>query len=138
MSDDHEMEQALRAALRRGDAFISKIFAEPSMLELEEFAARSRMTKGEVEGLCRQGELLVLEDRRGTSKLPEWQLGPDGRPLPAIRHLLAILEDKWAVYRFLMQHHPELDGQTGLDAIRAGKSVQAIATAQSLEISAFS
>jgi hypothetical protein len=96
------------------------------------------MMTGEVEGLCRQGELLVLEDRKGASKLPEWQLGSDGRPLSAIRHLLAILDGTWAVYRFLMQHHPELNGQTGLEAIKAGHSDEAIAAAQAIEKGNFS
>jgi hypothetical protein len=32
--------------------------------------------------------------------------------------LLNELGDAWAVYRFLLQHHPELDGAVGLDPAR--------------------
>jgi hypothetical protein len=41
-------------------------------------------------------------------------------------------DDAWAVYRFLMQRHPELDGLTGREALDQGKTEQAIEAAESI------
>jgi hypothetical protein len=38
----------------------------------------------------------------------------------------------WAVYRFLVQHHPELDGLTGRETLRRGKSAQALDVAEGI------
>jgi hypothetical protein len=111
---------------------VSTIFAEPAMLDLETFAARAGMTTEDVQDRWRRRELLMLESAKSGVRFPEWQLGPDGRPLPAIRALFGVLTHAWAVYRFLMQHHPELSGQTGLEAIMSGRSNQAVITARGI------
>jgi hypothetical protein len=36
----------------------------------------------------------------------------------------------WAVYRFLTQHHPELEGEVALSALRRGKVKKVLAAAE--------
>jgi hypothetical protein len=38
----------------------------------------------------------------------------------------------WAVYRFLVQRHPELNGLTGRDALACGRSAEALEVAESV------
>jgi hypothetical protein len=128
MSDD----RALREARLRGEALVSRILAEPAMLDLETFAARAGMTANDVKDRWGRREFLALESPNSGPRFPEWQLGPHGRPLPAIGALLGVLTQAWAVYRFLMQHHPELSGQTGLEAITSGRTDEAVITAQGI------
>src|SRR5690349_18433189 len=128
MSED----RAITEARIRGEALVSKIFAEPAMLDLETFAARTGMTAEDVQDRWKRRELLMLESANSGARFPEWQLGADGQPLPAIGALFGVLTHAWAVYRFLMQRHPELSGQTGLEAIKSGRSNEAVETAQGI------
>ena len=41
-------------------------------------------------------------------------------------------DSPWAVYRFLVQSHPELDGETGRDALRNGRTADVIEAAESV------
>ena len=41
-------------------------------------------------------------------------------------------DSPWAVYRFLVQSHPELDGETGRDALRKGRTADVIEAAESV------
>lgn len=132
MSDEEELEEAPREARLRGKALLVQLLAEPSMLELGAFAARAKMTEDEVKDRWIRREVLAISDQNGRPRFPEWQLSPEGRLPPAIGTLFAILEGEWAVYRFLTQHHNELDGQTGLEAIVSGRSDEAIETAQGI------
>ena len=43
-----------------------------------------------------------------------------------------MLGGAWAVYRFLVQPHGELDGLTGREALEHGRTKQAIAAAESI------
>ena len=38
----------------------------------------------------------------------------------------------WAVYRFLVQHHPELGGRTAREALRRGRSAEVLEVAESV------
>jgi hypothetical protein len=75
---------------------------------------------------------LAIDSPDGSPGFPEWQLYPDGHLPSAIGSLFAILGDSWALYRFLMQHHNELDGQSGLEALMSGHSEEALETAQGI------
>lgn len=132
MSDEDELDEALRKARLRGEASRARLLAEPWMLELREFAARAKMTEDEVRDRLARREVLAIDDPNGDPRFPAWQLGPDGLLPPAIGALFVILEHSFAVYRFLTQHHNELDGQTGLEAIMTGHSDEALETAQGI------
>lgn len=47
-------------------------------------------------------------------RFPEWQLGPDGLPIAALRELHDVLGEPWAAFRFLRRQHPEFGMRTGL------------------------
>jgi hypothetical protein len=65
--------------------------------------------------------------------------GDDGKPFEALPTLFERLGDSsWAVYRFLVQHHPELDGMTGREAVMRGFSARAVEVAESIACAAFS
>jgi hypothetical protein len=44
----------------------------------------------------------------------------------------------WTIYRFLLEEHGELDGRTGLDALRAGRIADVMATAETIGRGTFS
>jgi hypothetical protein len=77
--------------------------------------------------------VLGLEGAKRGFRFPRWQLGPDGKPFRVLPTLFERLgDDPWAVYRFLVQHHPELEGLTGREALERGESKQAIDAAESV------
>ena len=56
-----------------------------------------------------------------------------GKPFAALPTLFDRLGDSpWAVYRFLVQSHPELDGETGRDALQKGRTAEVIEAAESV------
>jgi threonine dehydrogenase-like Zn-dependent dehydrogenase len=77
--------------------------------------------------------ILGLEGAKRGFRFPHWQVGPNGKPFDALPDLFKRLgDDAWAVYRFLVQRHPELDGLTGREALQQGKTEQAIEAAESV------
>ncbi|MGG2362632.1 hypothetical protein ACE4Z5_27370, partial [Salmonella enterica] len=67
-------------------------------------------------------QVLGLEGARRGYRFPRWQITRDGKPFAALPVLFDRLGNSpWAVYRFLVQHHPELDGLTGREALQRGK-----------------
>ena len=61
-----------------------------------------------------------------------------GGLLPEPSHPFDLLGgDSWTVYRFLTQHHPELEGDTALSALQRGK-VEKVLTAAKNTAGAFS
>jgi hypothetical protein len=60
-------------------------------------------------------------------------VGPNGKPFSVLPELFERLGgDAWAVYRFLVQHQPELDGLTGREALQQGLIKEAIEAAESV------
>ena len=58
---------------------------------------------------------------------------PAGGLLPELPRLFDLLAgDSWTVYRFLTQHHPELDGDAPLSALQRGKVNQVLAAAENI------
>ena len=83
-------------------------------------------------------EVLGLELAKRGIRYPAWQVVEHQQLLPALPRLFGILsDDPWTVYRFLLQHHPELEGARALDALRRGRIDQVIATAESVASGAF-
>lgn len=115
---DDRLAAAMDRAETRGDGLLGKLFDDPEMLNSESMARRLGITRETVNAMRHDGRLLGLEGARRGVRYPAWQLDNDGRLLKIMPALLDELGDAWAVYRFVLQHHPELDGATGLNAAR--------------------
>jgi hypothetical protein len=127
-----DLKNALAAARQRGRGRVAEILSADDMLSADALAALLGTTRVTVNTKRQNHQLLGLEGAKRGYRFPAWQIGPDGKPFSAIPHLFRRLGgDPWAVYRFLVQHHPELDGLTGHEALRRGKAKQAIASAES-------
>lgn len=103
------------------------------MLSAEQFAKLIGTSRVTVNAKRLNRQILGLDGAKRGYRFPDWQIGDDGKPLQALSGLFARLGDSaWAVYRFLVQHHPELDGLTGLAALKRGKSTQALDAADGI------
>jgi hypothetical protein len=83
-------------------------------------------------------QLLALDGAKRGYRFPAWQVGDDGKPFAALPGLFERLGGgAWAVYRFLVQHHPELEGLTGREALRRGRTASALDVAESISRGTF-
>lgn len=115
------LEQALSEARKRGDNRLAAILDGPEMLTAQQMAELLRATPEKVEEMRLSGELLSLSGAGKGRRFPKWQIGDDGKPFPELAKLHEILTTPFAVYRFLLQHHPELGGDDALSWIQAGR-----------------
>jgi hypothetical protein len=115
---DERLAGAMERAEARGDVLIGKLFDDSEMLNSDGMARRLGITRETVNAMRHDGRLLGLEGARRGIRYPAWQLDSNGHLLRIMPELLNELGDAWAVYRFLLQHHPELDGAVGLDLAR--------------------
>lgn len=125
----NEVASGLDQARKRGDAIRDRILSGAEMLDIIQF---SRLVEGSPEGVekLRKAHQVLALNGVGGLRFPTWQLGPDRRPYEAIPTLFEKLgQEPWAVYRFLTQHHPELSGLTGREALRRGEQQKAIEAA---------
>jgi hypothetical protein len=130
---DAGLENALTAARARGRSRVAEILSGDDMLSADDFAALLGTTRMTVNAKRQNRQVLGLEGATRGFRFPHWQIGTDGKPFSALPILFDRLgNDPWAVYRFLVQHHPELDGLTGRDALWQGKTDDAIAAAESI------
>lgn len=133
---DRDVPPALRAALAeaydRGDEAAARILRQADMLSSNEVARRLGVTRETINQWRRKGNLLGLEgDARGM-RYPEWQIA-GGRRMRSLRELAGFFgNDPWALYRFLVARHDALDGETGVEAMRAGRSEEVLALAESM------
>jgi hypothetical protein len=115
-------EAALSAARERGRHRVAEILSGPEMLSAHEFAELIGTSRVTVNARRQARQVLGLEGAKRGYRFPEWQVGEDGRPFAALPELFGRLGDSpWSVYRFLVQHHPELGGLTGREALRRGR-----------------
>ena len=116
-----EAEAALERARERGRHRVAEILERPEMLNAETFGARLGLSRVAVNDRRQKHEVLGLEGAKRGIKYPEWQIGEDGKPFDALPALFERLGDNpWAVYRFLVQHHGELEGRTAIEGLRQG------------------
>jgi hypothetical protein len=130
--DEDDLEAALAAARDRGRVRVAEILAGPEMLAGDAFAALVGASRVTVNSWRRNRQVLALEGAKRGYRFPAWQVGDDGKPFAALPALFDRLGGAWAVYRFLVQHHAELDGQTGREALRRGRAAQALEAAESV------
>jgi nucleoid DNA-binding protein len=127
-----DLNAALEAARSRGRERVAAILSGEGMLSAEEFGKLIGVSRVTVNQKRQRREVLALEGARRGFRFPEWQIGEDGKPFSELPDLFDRLGGSpWAVYRFLVQHHPELDGLTGVEALRRGQTTQVIDAAES-------
>ena len=103
------------------------------MLSADNLARLLGTTRATINTKRQNRQLLGLEGATRGFRFPSWQIGEDGKPFAALPMLFDRLGDSpWAVYRFLVQSHPELDGETGRDALRKGRTADVIEAAESV------
>jgi hypothetical protein len=135
---DDELEQALTAARARGRHRAAEILAGEEMLSADAFAELLGVSRVTVNAKRQKHEVLALEGARRGFRFPAWQLDENGRPFAALPQIFDRLGDSpWTVYRFLVQQHSELDGQSALDALRRGRDDEVFAVAESVARGAF-
>jgi nucleoid DNA-binding protein len=131
-NSDDELNAALEAARSRGSGRVASILAREDMLSAEEFGKLIGVSRVTVNQKRQRREVLALEGARRGFRFPEWQIGENGKPFGALPELFDRLGgDPWEVYRFLVQHHPELGGLTGMEALRRGRVTEVIDAAES-------
>ena len=130
---DEDLQHALAAARERGQHRVAEILSSNDMLSGEAFASLLKTTRMTINTKRKKRQVLALERVIRGFRYPQWQIGQDGKPFSALPKLFERLgNDSWAVYRFLAQHHPELDGLTGREALQRGMTSKAIEVAESV------
>jgi len=128
-----DLDRSLAAARERGSKRAAEVVSGEDMLTANEMARLLGTTRMTINTKRRSHLLLGLEGATRGFRFPRWQIGEDGKPFAALPALFDRLGgNPWSVYRFLVQHHPELDGLTGREALARGRSTQAIEVAESV------
>ncbi|GBQ52667.1 recombinase family protein (plasmid) [Komagataeibacter sucrofermentans] len=104
------------------------------MLTGEVFTHRLGLTISDLRDLEQAHTILVLPGASPRkSRYPAWQINAMGQPFPVLPALFDTLGDSgWTIYRFLTQSHPELAGQTALEALREGRDALVVRLARSI------
>lgn len=129
---DPELEAALAVARERGRLRAAEILGGDDMLSADEFAKMLGTTRVTVNTKRQNGQLLGLDGAKRGFRFPVWQLDADGKPYAVLSVLHERLGGPWAVYRFLVQPHGELDGLTGREALERGQLKAALGAAKSV------
>ena len=118
-----DLAAALDEARARGKVRAATILAGDDMLSADQFAELLGTTRMTVNTKRQNHQVLGLEGAKRGFRFPAWQVDEDGKPFAALPRLFERLGGgPWSVYRFLVQPHPELDGMTGREALRRGKT----------------
>lgn len=121
------LDTALVEARVRGAVRVADILKSPDMLSARAFGPLVDMSHETVNQKRKAGEILGLTGATRGNRFPRWQVTQEGLPLPGLKTLFETLGgDPWTIYRFLLQRHNELAGETALDALKAGR-VEAVA-----------
>jgi len=131
--EEAELEQLLGEARARGRHVVADILGQPEMLSADAFADHLQTTRATVNAWRQANQVLGLQGATRGYRYPVWQVGEDGRPFSALPALFDSLGgEPWAVYRFLAQHHTDLDGLTGVEALRRRQDAMVIETAMGI------
>ncbi len=130
---DGDLGAALEAARHRGRARVAEILSGREMLSAEQFTRLIGTSRVTVNAKRQNHQVLGLEGAKRGFRFPEWQVGEDGKPFAALPELFERFGGgSWAVYRFLVQVHPELDGLSGREALAHGRSAEVVEVAESV------
>ena len=128
-SDD--FPSALAEARERGVSRAVEILSGREMLSAADFAKFIGVSREAVRAKHQRNEVLGLKGAKRGLRFPKWQVTSDGGLLPKLPQLFEVLGgESWTVYRFLTQHHPELEGDTALSALQCGKVEKVLAAAE--------
>ena len=137
-SEGDALDQAIARARERGAQRVADIIKSPDMISAREFGKLIGASHETVNQKRKAGELLAIEGATRGLRYPRWQVTDDGRPLPGLAEVTKTLGgEAWTVYRFLLQPHNELNGRTGLEAMKADRVEAALETARSIAGGAF-
>jgi hypothetical protein len=129
--DGSALGRALAAARHRGRLRVAEVLAGAEMLSADQLAERLGTTRATVTAWRHKHQVLGLEGATRGFRFPDWQIGDNGKPFSAIPEIFDRLGgDAWAVYRFLVQWHPEL-GMTAKEALQRGNTGEVIEAAES-------
>jgi hypothetical protein len=129
--ESSHLQAALGEAFERGEHLSAKILRQPDMLNATDFAANFNLSRETVRQKTHDHKVLALPGPKQGYRYPAWQVTSDGQLLPELPKLFELLGgNPWTVYRFLLQHHPELDGATALEALKSGKVEEVLAAAR--------
>lgn len=135
---DQALERALSEARARGDAVKQELLTDPEMLSTTDMAERLGMSGEGVRLKRKRHEVLGVDFAKRGIRYPSWQVLENRQLLPALPGLFSILgDDSWAVYRFLLQSHPELGGRRALDALKRGRVDEVLGVASNIATGAF-
>jgi len=127
-----ELEGALAAARARGRVRAAEILSSEDMLSADALAKLLHTTRVTINAKRQNGQLVGLDGAKRGFRFPVWQLDRDGKPYPELPGLRERLGGPWAVFRFLVQPHDELDGLTGREALELGRGEDLLAAAESV------
>jgi hypothetical protein len=126
-----DLSNALDEARARGRLRVADILAGQEMLNADAFAELLGTTRMTVNTKRKNHQVLALDGAKRGFRFPAWQVGDDGKPFAAIPALFERLGGgPWAVYRFLVQTHPELEGLTAREALRRGRAADVLDVAE--------
>lgn len=131
LAPDPDLQAALAAARARGRLRAAEILSGDDMLNADAFARMLGTSRVTVNAKRRNGQILGLDGARRGFRFPVWQLDAEGRPYAELAMLHERLGGPWAVYRFLVQPHGELDGLTGREALARGNAKAVFAAVES-------
>jgi hypothetical protein len=97
-----------------------------------DFAKMLGTTRVTVNTKRQSGQVLGLEGAKRGFRFPVWQLDGDGNPFAELATLHERLGGPWAVYRFLVQPHGELNGLSGREALERGRGRAALEAVESI------
>jgi hypothetical protein len=130
-SGSNDLDAALAEARERGVSRAVEILSGREMLSAAEFAKFIGVSREAVRAKHQRDEILGIRGAKRGLRFPKWQVTPNGKLLPDLPQLFKVLGgDSWTVYRFLIQHHPELEGDTALSALLRGKVDKVLAAAE--------
>ena len=126
------LQAALAEARERGVSRAIETLSGREMLSAADFAKFIGVSREAVRTKHQRNEVLGLKGAKRGLRFPKWQVTSDGGLLPGLPQIFDVLGgDSWTVYRFLTQHHPELEGDTALSALQRGKVDKVLAAAES-------
>ena len=127
----NDFDAALAEARERGVSRAVEILSGREMLSAADFAKFIGVSREAVRAKHQRDEILGIRGAKRGLRFPKWQVTPNGKLLPDLPQLFKLLGgDSWTVYRFLIQHHPELEGDTALSALLRGKVEKVLAAAE--------
>lgn len=130
---EDDLQSALAAARERGCLRAAEILNGEEMLPADAFAELLGVSRVTINAKRQRHEVLALDGAKRGFRFPAWQVDENGKPFAAIPQLFERLGDSpWTVYRFLVQHHPELEGRTALELLRRGRAEEVLEAAESV------